>query len=129
LLLSGMAAEVRPAAALPNPLHLSGNLHGSFKAKGVSGGSINANGNVSPIGKVTLSGKVVVPTASGTAENLTASTKKGKAFISAHVTPTGTTSFAGTYTINGGTKSFAGESGGGNIVVSLNGGRFTATFS
>jgi hypothetical protein len=129
-LLSGMAGAVaHPAAAtLPNPLVLSGSVHGSFKPKGLTSGAINASGNLG-FGKITLKGNVVVPTTSGTPETLTVSTTKGSVTVNGHVTPTGAGVFSGTYSISGGTKVFAGESGSGSIVVSVSGTKFTATFS
>jgi hypothetical protein len=116
------------AAALPNPLVLSGTLHGTFKPKGLTSGSINASGNLG-FGKVTLKGTVTVATASGTPETLTLSTSKGSVSVNGHVGPTGPGTFSGTYSITGGTKAFAGETGAGSIVVSVSGTKFTATFS
>ncbi len=135
-LLSGMALAAHPAVvasaaktSLPNPLELSGSVHGTFKLKGVSGGSVNASGNLRPIGKVTVAGKVAILSANTGTETLTISTSKGKVLLSTVVMATGTSSFTGTYTINGGTKAFAGETGSGTIVVSLTATKFSSTFS
>ncbi len=110
------------------------------------------SGSISPLGHVTGSGlnttslapmvmsvlppgspattsglNVLGPAGSG---SLTLTAKIGKVFVSiSEVTLTGK-GYAGEYTITGGTKAYAGETGSGNILITypING-KFTARFS
>jgi hypothetical protein len=131
-LLSGIAgaslpavAALKAAAAVPNPLDLAGSIHGAFKANATGGGSArNASGSVQPLGRLTFTGSL----SAGDAGTLTGtSTKLGKLFVMFQVTPAGQ-SLTGTYTITGGTKSLAGETGSGVITVNTTGKGFSATF-
>jgi hypothetical protein len=136
-LLSGMAGAVHEAAtAVPNPLNLTGSVHGFVTAKSPSAptGTVNASGTVSPVGKVSIAGKVALASVSGTPQALALTTPKGKLILSASLTGSAATGFSGTYTIVGGTKSLAGETGHGALTViltpkTLKTGKFTATFA
>jgi hypothetical protein len=134
-LLSGMAGEALPAVAalkatpvVPHPLVLAGSIHGTFKLKGGEV-TINASGSFGSFGKVTFTGSLALATATSENGTLTAtSTKLGKLFVTLHETLSGT-SASGTYTITGGTKAFAGETGSGVVSSTFTASKFTSTFS
>ena len=138
-LLSGMAgmaqqvieAHAKKTPALPNPLHLVGTLSGTLTQKG-KGEFIKASGKLSPVGKTSFSGNEPPTLLTGGASNLVIPGSIGKVFISLNLTPNGTSS-SGTYTITGGTKALAGETGTGNVTIALSSisspVHFTATFS
>jgi hypothetical protein len=127
LLLSGMAG-VHGTAAAPNPLHLTGALHGTFKSR-AGGGSFKGTGSLSPIGHVTVTGSATTGTEAGNTGALKLSNKQGQTLVSLSGTSTGATSFSGTYTVAGGTKAYAGETGSGSVTLTLSGKKFSATFS
>jgi hypothetical protein len=126
-LLSGMAGAAYKAA-VPNPLHLVGSIHGTVTMmKSTGSTSVNASGNLTPIGKVTFTGKLPPASVTATTGNLNLTTKQGK--LSLGLTITG---LSGTYTITGGTKAYAGETGSGSFaatLISAKSGKFSATFS
>jgi hypothetical protein len=137
-LLSGMMGVASQAVealaktpALPNPLDLTGTLSGTVTEKG-HGETIKAAGHLSPIGKVSFSGPATGFSSSGGLTNLAIPGKAGKLFVSLNLTPAGT-SLSGTYTITGGTKTLAGETGSGKVTVAITSLvspiHFTATFS
>jgi hypothetical protein len=137
-LLSGVIGAAYPPleaqvakVALPNPLHLSGSVHGTFRTN--SGGTtstFSGSGSLSAIGKVTTSGGANIGSSTGSG-NLTLSGKQGKLNISYTIQTTGQ-GFSGTYMIINGTKGLAGETGSGTITVTLSTtasrGNFNATF-
>jgi hypothetical protein len=135
-LLSGMTGIAPQVAALakthplPNPLDLTGTLTGTLTRKG-QGETIKAAGKLSPIGKVSFSGPATT-SVSGGQSNLVIPGKTGKLFVSLNLTPAGT-SLSGTYTITGGTKTLAGETGTGKVSVVVSSVvspvHFSATFS
>ena len=124
---SGRAAVVAP---LPNPLHLTGSLNGSYTVKG-SRPSATGSGSVDPLGKVKISGAGLVLGTSGAA-TLNLPAKKGKLILRLDLLSTDS-GLSGRYTIVGGTRAAAGETGSGLVSVTAAGstskGRFTATFS
>jgi hypothetical protein len=140
LLSGGMSAAPAALEALvakskivvPNPLHLSGTVHGTFRQAGQSGTStFSGSGSLSPLGKVTVSGSLNINTVAQGGQ-LTLSATQGKLKINFNAPNPGQT-FSGSYTISGGTKALAGETGSGTITVTLSTiasrGSFTATFS
>lgn len=126
-LLSGVGGAAADAV-VPNPLHLAGSVHGTYHVKGIVSTS-KGSGSISPLGHVTESGKSLFLAGTGSD---TMSTKQGKLFVDLSVRPLGS-AFAGTYTIVGGTKAYAGETGSGNVLVTLVGtsthGKYTSTYS
>jgi hypothetical protein len=137
-LLSGMTGVAHHAVeviaktrGLPNPLDLTGTLSGTVTEKG-QGETIKAAGKLSPIGKVSFSGPATGFRPSGGSTNLTIPGPAGKLFMTLNLTPAGT-SLTGTYTITGGTKMLASETGSGQVTVAVSSVaspiHFTATFS
>jgi hypothetical protein len=124
-LLSGVAAMVHPAA--PQTLHLVGTLHGTFTStRGAGPSSVTASGTLTPLGKVNFTGKLPTASLSATSGNVSLSNKQGKLLIGLNVV-----GLSGTYTINGGTKAYAGDTGTGSFsiaLISAKNGKFTATF-
>jgi hypothetical protein len=126
-LLSGLAGAVVFTAA-PNPIHLTGSIQMGLQRHPAEKGS----GTISPLGHVTASGNALALASlylSGS-ESLTLTTKTGKVFVSVRgQTPAGYGA-AGEYTITGGTKVYAGETGSGNIQMTFTGpGKYTVIFS
>jgi hypothetical protein len=121
-------AKVR---TLPNPLTLTGTVSGTVTIKG-HGETIKASGKLSPFGKVSFSGPTTGFNVSGGVTNLTIPEKAGKLFMSLNLEPSGT-SLSGTYTITGGTKALANETGTGDVTVVVTSVvspiHFSATFS
>jgi hypothetical protein len=117
--------------ALPNPLHLSGSVHGTIRMNsGATSSTFSGSGSLSPIGKVTASGGANITGSNGSG-NLSLSGKQGKLNISFNVQTSGQGG-SGTYTIINGTKGLAGENGSGTITITLSTtasrGSFNATF-
>ena len=126
-LLSGLAGAAVSAAA-PNPIHLSGSIRIEITRHAAEKGS----GSIGPLGHVTASGNALslVSLFTSGSESLTLTTKTGKVFVSVRgQTPAGYGA-AGEYTITGGTKVYAGETGSGNIQMTFTGpGKYTVIFS
>jgi hypothetical protein len=123
-LLSGMGGGAHQAleslaktAALPNPLPLTGTISGTLTMK-ANGDFVKAAGKLSPVGRTAFSGPEPSTLLTGGVSNLTIPGSLGKLFISVNLTPAGTT-LSGTYTITGGTKALAGETGTGNLNVTV----------
>jgi len=114
-LLSGMAAAAH-SAAIPNPLHLTGSVHGTYQLEG-TGSTSKASGSISPLGHITDSGSVSHIDGLGT---VTMTAKQGKVFLDLKLRPSGI-GFGGTYTITGGTKAFAAETGSGHVQITPSG--------
>jgi hypothetical protein len=113
---------------LPNPLVLTGTVTGTLQTQGHKH-LLKISGNLSPIGKVSFSttappgGVTVAPT------SLTIPHGTAKLFVGLSLVPSGTT-YSGTYTVNGGTKNLAHETGSGHVSAMLTGlTSFSATFS
>jgi hypothetical protein len=131
-----VAAHTPPEAmvakvALPNPLPLSGSLHGTFRMNGAGTSSTySGSGSLSSIGKVTASGGANINGSNGSG-NLSLSAKQGKLNLSLNFQMAGQ-GVSGTYTIINGTKGLAGEKGSGTITITLSTtasrGSFNATF-
>jgi hypothetical protein len=122
-----VAALAKPAP-LPNPLVLTGTLSGSLQTKGHHH-LLKVSGNLSPIGKVSFSTTAPPNGLSGGTTNLSIPHGTAKLFVSLSVLPAGTT-FSGTYTVTGGTKNLANETGSGAVSVVLTSpSSFSATFS
>ena len=132
-LLSGIArthavAALVKTAPLPNPLVLTGTINGTLQTKG-SHHLLKVSGNLSPIGKVSFSTTAPPTGLMATQTSLTIPHGTAKLFVGLNLHPSGT-SFSGTYTITGGTKNLAHETGSGNVSGALTGSSsFTATFS
>jgi hypothetical protein len=128
-LLSGVSGAVNEAAVkIPNPIHLSGTLKGTFVPQGLTSGLLEkATGTVKPFGKVSLSTTAISVT--GTPQNLTIKGKPGSLNLSVQLTGTAATGISGTYKVLGGTGALAGETGSGAVTVSYTGTKFTAHFS
>jgi hypothetical protein len=138
LLSGGMAAMAHQAVEVaakkpvfPNPIHLVGTLNGTL-TQSAKGNSIKVSGKITPVGKVSFTGPQPPTLLTGGVSNLVVPGKLGKVFVSLNLTPSGT-SLSGTYTIVGGTKALAGETGSGNVTVALTSvgspTHFSATFS
>jgi hypothetical protein len=106
-------------APLPNPLVLTGTLTGNIQTK-KGHHLLSVKGNLSPIGKVNFS--TTAPPAGLTAgpTNLVIPHGTAKLFLTINLTTPGT-SLSGTYTVTGGTKNLAGETGSGNVSAMLTG--------
>jgi hypothetical protein len=118
--MTGVAAHVEALAKtppVPNPIHLTGTLSGTLTKKG-HGETLTAKGNLSPFRKVSFSGPATALNITGGVSNLTIPDKTSKLFVTLNLTPGGTT-LSGTYTITGGTKTLAGETGSGNVTVTV----------
>jgi hypothetical protein len=128
-LLSGVAGTVHDAVKIPNPVHLVGTIKGSFAATSATSGAIkNLSGTLKPFGHI--SGRKAIPISlTGGQQNLTLTSPAGNLTFTANLKGTAQTGFLGTYTVIGGTKALTGESGSGNLAVSLTATKFTATFS
>jgi hypothetical protein len=133
-LLSGIAAGGTPAvqaakiAPLPNPLVLSGTVTGTLQTVRHHH-LLKVSGNLSPIGKVSFSTTAPPTGLTGGLTGLTIPHGTAKLFLSLSLVPSGTT-YSGTYTIVGGTKNLAHETGSGNVSAVLTSpSSFSATFS
>jgi hypothetical protein len=134
-LLSGIAgggayavSALAKTAPLPNPLVLSGTLNGTLQTKG-SHHLLKISGNLSPIGKVSFSTTAPPTGLTATQTSLTIPHGTAKLFVSLNLAPSGPM-FSGTYTITGGTKNLANETGSGKVSGVLTGpSSFSATFS
>jgi hypothetical protein len=117
-------------AAIPNPLHLTGTDHGTYKVT-AAGPTSKGSGSLSPIGKVTASSTEAA--SGGDNKSVTLTARQGKLFLTENFHSTGLGLYAGTYTITGGTKSFAHETGSGSVQATLIGsltrGSVTTTYS
>jgi hypothetical protein len=118
MLLSGMTA------ALPNPLALQGTEHGTFQLKGTNSVS-KASGSITPLGQVRDTGSVSHVTGLG---NVTMTSKEGKLYVDLKMMPSAS-GYEGTYTIVGGTKSLANETGSGTVQVAVTSTGKHGTFS
>jgi len=127
-LLESMTLLSGVAVAFPHPLVLTGSDHGTYQVK-ATGTTTKGSGSVSPLGHVTTSGKSI----SGGVGTVTLTSKAGKLFLTEHLRLSGIGSFSGTFTIAGGTKAFAGETGSGTIHSTVSGsathGKYTITYS
>jgi hypothetical protein len=115
-------------------LHLSGVVHGVALVPGDIP-TFFLEGNVSPLGKVKAAGggtEVTGPSSivvlSGTNGAFNLITPQGQVFVATNVSPTGTRSFAGVYTIQGGTGAYTGASGTGAYTFSYIATHFTGHF-
>jgi hypothetical protein len=129
-LLSGVSGAVHEAAAtVPNPMHLSGTLKGTFVPQGPTSGLLEKGSGTfnKPFGKVSLPTTTISVT--GTPQNLTIRGKAGSLNLKVELTSTAATGVSGTYQILGGTGSLASETGSGTVTVSYTGTKFTAHFS
>jgi hypothetical protein len=124
-LLSGIAAA--GSATAPGALQLSGSLRGITATKGSP--TFNVSGALSPIGHVTAAGHGSIASVTSANGSYSLLTRLGRVFVGTDVASIGKRSFAGEYTIQGGTKSYAGATGSGHFRVSDSGSWFLATFS
>jgi hypothetical protein len=118
-LLSGIAAA-------PGPLQLAGSLRGSASTQGSP--TFHATGTLGAVGDVTAAGHGSIETVTGPNGSFSFLTKRGRIFVATDVAPTGRRSFSGDYTIQGGSASYAGETGTGLFAVTYHGSKFQATF-
>jgi hypothetical protein len=133
LLLSRVGAAQAPVAAGPS-LQLAGVLHGiALDHSDIP--SFALKGNVSPLGAVraagggdTLLGPSSITVLSGPNGSFNLFTPNGQVFVATDVSATGPRSFAGVYTIQGGTGSYVGATGTGVYTFSYLGPRFNARF-
>ena len=125
-LLSGVPAAVQPVAAIQS-LQLSGSLHGTTATR--PNPTFQISGALSPLGKVTAAGHGSVETVTGPNGSFNLKTRQGRVFVSTDVASTGKRSYAGTYTIQGGTGAYARDQGSGSFTVSHIGNRLFAKFS
>jgi hypothetical protein len=132
-LLSRVGAAVEPVVAGPS-LQLVGVLHGiAFDHSDIP--SFAVKGNVSPLGPVkaagggmTLNGPSSITVLTGPNGSFNLITSQGQVYVATDVSATGPRSFAGVYTIQGGTGSYTGATGTGAYTVSYIATRFTAHF-
>ena len=122
----GLGADAKPPA-LPNPLNLVGTVKGALTIKGTSP-SLKVTGNLSPIGKVAYSISGPITSFETGPHSLSIPVGPARLFVAFSLKRFGTTE-AGTYTVTGGTRTLAGETGSGALTVRLNPAGFTATFS
>jgi hypothetical protein len=107
-----------PAAGVA--LSLSGTVQGTYRAApGNTAASFSGRGAISPAGNARLQGRIAVAASGGGALTLTFG-RRGKIFAAVTgATPTSTNSYQITYQITGGTRQFAGDTGGGSAVVQI----------
>ncbi len=119
--------EALESMMLLSTLALTGSDHGTYTVK-ATGTTTKGSGSVSPLGHVTTSGKSI----GGGAGEVTLTSKMGKVFLTDHLKLSGIGSFSGTFTINGGTKAFAGDTGSGKVQSTFIGspthGKYTITY-
>ena len=127
-LLSGMTAVAQQVAAF-SPLPLSGSVRGTTATHGTGAPTFKVWGALSPLGKVTAAGHGSIATVTGPNGSFSLLTQLGRVFVATDVASIGKRMFSGSYTIQGGTQAYAGDTGSGSFVVSDSGGKFFATFS
>jgi len=119
--------EALESMMLLSTLVLSGSDHGTYQIKGTEE-TTKGSGSVSPLGHVTTAGKSIGVGAGA----VTLTSKTGKLFLTDHLTLSGIGSFSGTFTITGGTKAFAGDTGSGKLQSAFSGsathGKYTLTY-
>jgi hypothetical protein len=124
--LSGVGlTPAQPAAAIQS-LQLSGSLHGTTATR--PNPIFQVAGTLSPLGKVKAAGHGSVATVTGPNGSFDLSTPQGRVFVGTDVASVGRRSFAGEYTIQGGTGEYAGARGSGVFTASYVGSRILVTF-
>lgn len=120
--------ELLESMTLLSTLVLTGSHSGTYQLKRAVL-TTKGSGTISPLGHITDSSKSV----DGGPGAVTIVSKKGKVFLTEILKPTGDGTFSGTYTITGGTKAFAGDTGSGEIEVSFIGkasrGKYDITYN
>jgi hypothetical protein len=122
----GLDAEAKPPS-LPNPLNLVGTVKGILTINGLNP-SLKVTGNLSPIGKVSYSTSGPITSFETGPHSLSIPIGPARLFVAFSLKRFGTTE-AGTYTVTGGTRTLAGETGSGALTINLKPTGFTATFS
>jgi hypothetical protein len=123
-LLSGVAAAESVVAV--QSLQLIGSLHGTTATR--PNPIFQVSGALYPLGKVTAAGHGSVETVTGPNGSFNLRTEQGRVFVSTDVASTGARSYAGSYTIQGGTGAYAGTQGSGSFTVAHTGNRLIARF-
>jgi len=127
-LLSGLAGAAASIGA-PHPIQLTGSIKIEVKFHHPQPTDMGA-GSISPLGHVTESGGDSMSLIMGDGESITLTTKTGKIFVTiSGLTDTGNGN-DGEYTITGGTKAYAGETGSGHVHITYpRQGKFTESYS
>jgi hypothetical protein len=132
-LLSRVGAALEPVVAGPS-LQLVGSVHGvALDHSDIP--TFALKGDVSPLGNVkaagggsTLTGPSSIVVLTGPNGSFNLITRNGQVYVATDVSATGPRSFAGVYTIQGGTGLYTGATGTGVYRVSYIATRFTAHF-
>jgi hypothetical protein len=97
-------------------VNLSGTASGTYRAGGAGSFNFSGKGTVSPLGRATVKGSLLMPTG-----QMTIATRHGKVFANLSTTGLSTTvlNTSVSYTITGGTGQFAGASGTGAGFLSI----------
>jgi hypothetical protein len=124
-LLSGSASMAEPVA-VSHPLDLAGSLRGLTFTKGSP--TFSVVGALAPLGHVSAAGHGSIGTVTSTNGSFSLLTGLGRVFVATDVASVAKRSFAGEYTIQGGSGAYAGETGSGRFAVSYYGSTFMAEF-
>jgi hypothetical protein len=126
-LLSGLPGAAVSSAA-PNPIHLTGSIE-IVAILRPPYATAKGSGSISPLGHVTESANGL-SLLTRTSESLTLTARTGKVFVSISGLTPDYSGTAGKYTITGGTKAYARETGSGNIQITVPlHGKFSAIYS